>query len=92
MCKISGFFYEIELLSITFNTANSIDISFYFDMGHNITIYFIFYNTGRQRGVGVNLNLDGGNEIFTSRLSYGLPDFWILVYSFMKRDFLLRLL
>ena len=33
---------------IIFNTANFIDISFYFAMRHKIIIYFIVYNMARQ--------------------------------------------
>ena len=41
-------------------------------MGHKTILKVIVYNSSREGG---NLNLDGGNLIFTSRLPDGQPDF-----------------
>ena len=48
--KSTGFFFWSITCFIIFNTANFIDISFYFAMGHKIIIYFFVYNKARQKG------------------------------------------
>ena len=48
--KSTGFVFWSITCFIIFNTANFIDISFYFAMGHKIIIYFFVYNKARQKG------------------------------------------